>query len=465
MAGLSAAFHLTRAGVACEIHEASARLGGRMFSLMHFNADDMSAELGGEFVDTNHEDLLQLCKFFGIPVDSVDSEGSGLCKNIYYLRDSSGHPTSYRFDKEATKMMQLFDRQYKKDFAKAGTAEGVQYFDSKTLAEYLNGYRNRIDPWFLELLRIAYVGECGLEANEQSALLLVQTLEPDVSNGFKIYGDSDQAFRIRGGNINLISALENWLQNQAVVINKRSPLESISESTDKLHLKFGGETNKAIAAHRVICTIPFSVLKNIYGVEDLQMSGLKQACINEMVYGTNSKIIQGYQKRYWRFGSTDGKSKVPASNGMVYSNLFSQNIWETHHDIPELQIQPQSGILTSFLGGKDGASLTLSVDAAKNLLATEQIFPGIMAHSNSAQCSAMNWLRHPLNLGSYASARPHQLSRFGSIGGQVELSGKLYFAGEHVATKFQGFMNGACLSGRIAAEALVQTSARRKKTS
>ncbi|MGZ3744851.1 MAG: FAD-dependent oxidoreductase, partial [Pseudobdellovibrionaceae bacterium] len=187
IAGLSAAFHLTRAGIACQIREASGRVGGRMFSLLHFNSEDLSCELGGEYVDTNHEDLLRLCQFFNIPVDRVDSGGPDLVKNIYYITDSSGKPTPYHFDKDAISMMRIFDRQYKKDFKKASTPEGAKHFDSKTLAEYLAGYRGKVDGWFLEMLRIAYVSEMGLEADEQSALLLLLTLDPNVSKSFNLF--------------------------------------------------------------------------------------------------------------------------------------------------------------------------------------------------------------------------------------------------------------------------------------
>src|SRR5262249_10470976 len=49
-AGLTAAYRLDKAGVRCEIFEASARTGGRMFTKHDFNQDGMFCELGGELV-------------------------------------------------------------------------------------------------------------------------------------------------------------------------------------------------------------------------------------------------------------------------------------------------------------------------------------------------------------------------------------------------------------------------------
>ena len=54
IAGLTAAYRLQKAGVPCEIFEASDRTGGRMFTRYDFNKDGMFCELGGELVDTDH---------------------------------------------------------------------------------------------------------------------------------------------------------------------------------------------------------------------------------------------------------------------------------------------------------------------------------------------------------------------------------------------------------------------------
>jgi hypothetical protein len=62
VAGLTAAYRLLQAGVPCEIFEGSERTGGRILTKYDFNKDGMFCELGGELVDTNHEDLIALAR-------------------------------------------------------------------------------------------------------------------------------------------------------------------------------------------------------------------------------------------------------------------------------------------------------------------------------------------------------------------------------------------------------------------
>lgn len=457
IAGLSAAFHLARAGVACDVYEAAPRLGGRMFTHENLGADRQSCELGAEYLDSNHEDLLTLCRFFGIPVDPVDVGTQGLARNLYCIVDA-GDKLAYRTDQDAIRAMRAFDRQYRADYRRAATLQGAKAFDSLTLAEYLARYRNQVDAWFLEMLRVAYVGEMGVEADEQSALLFVTTLDPDTSQGFKLYGDSDQTLRIRNGNRRLIAALETWLTRQGVRIHLSTPLEAITATTDRVQLRFSGGDRATLLASRVICTLPFSVLRQVEGFAQLPLDPRKRACIQGMTYGTNAKFMQGYRARLWRQGASAGDVRVPPSNGLAYTNLFVQNLWETHFDLPAPLQNPKSGILTAFLGGRDGARLA-HADRDKILAATDRIYPGTRALADASAVATFNWTRNPLSLGSYWSPRPGEITRFRAVVGLPDLDGKLLFAGEHTAPEFTGFMNGACLTGRLAAEAILKRPA------
>ncbi len=62
IAGLTAAYRLMQAGVPCEIFEGSDRTGGRVLTKTDFNKDGMFCELGGELVDSNHDDLIALAR-------------------------------------------------------------------------------------------------------------------------------------------------------------------------------------------------------------------------------------------------------------------------------------------------------------------------------------------------------------------------------------------------------------------
>src|SRR5574341_2203542 len=72
IAGLNAAWHLRKAGIRAAIYEGSPRTGGRMFSRHNVMAQGLTTEFGGEFIDSDHEDMLGLVKEFGLPLIDTD---------------------------------------------------------------------------------------------------------------------------------------------------------------------------------------------------------------------------------------------------------------------------------------------------------------------------------------------------------------------------------------------------------
>ena len=83
VAGLTAAYRLTRAGVPCEIFEASNRTGGRMFTRHDFNKEGMFCELGGELVDSNHADLIALAGELGVGIQELKGVDKGV--DLYFF--------------------------------------------------------------------------------------------------------------------------------------------------------------------------------------------------------------------------------------------------------------------------------------------------------------------------------------------------------------------------------------------
>ncbi|MBL7542507.1 MAG: FAD-dependent oxidoreductase [Bdellovibrionaceae bacterium] len=449
IAGLTAAYYLTQASVPCVVYEASSRIGGRMFTLKGFNREDMVCELGGELVDSNHEDLLSLCTHLDIAVDDFAPGDVGLVDSLYYFRKK------YYTDKELLPLFKPFAARLKRDRQMLKDPQVARKMDRISLDAYLDRFTD-VETWVVDLIRMAYVGEMGLDAAEQSCLGLIYMIETDVAKGFHIYGDSDESKKIRGGNISLVQKLENTLRTHGVEIHLQQPVLKLQELSSGLKITFGkDEATHEVLAKRTICTIPFSILRDIEGVSQLSLSPLKKKYIREVSYGTNSKLMIGYQKRIWRQGIQKGSRLIPASNGMVYSDLDVQNIWETSR----IQIG-SSGILTSFSGGYKGAQLMLD-SLNSNIDLVNQIFP-MTKNLHDGNHAMMNWSKMPYVRGSYSSASVGQMTEFADLQWTPERSDSLIFAGEHVADRFQGFMNGACRSGKKAAEWVIQNTSVKK---
>ena len=73
LAGLTAAYWLTRVGVGVTVYEARDRVGGRCWSARDFEGGQV-AEHGGEFVDTRHVHLSMLAEELGLELDDLWAE-------------------------------------------------------------------------------------------------------------------------------------------------------------------------------------------------------------------------------------------------------------------------------------------------------------------------------------------------------------------------------------------------------
>jgi monoamine oxidase len=187
--------------------------------------------------------------------------------------------------------------------------------------------------------------------------------------------------------------------------------------------------------------LPFTLLRDV--AIDVPLPAHKRRAIDALSYGTNAKLMIGYASRVWR---------TLGANGATMSDLAYQTTWETSR-----KQGGTHGVLTNFTGGAHGVAIgqgspRMQADAATANL--ERLFPGITAaRGEDAREVRFHWPSHPWSRGSYACFGPGDWSTLrGAIG---EPAGPLFFAGEHCALEAQGFMEGGCESGELAAEAVL----------
>ena len=218
------------------------------------------------------------------------------------------------------------------------------------MAQYLAESGKGVEKWVMDLLRVAYTIEYGREADEQSSLNLITILKADTSEGFKIFGESDESKRIKGGSSSLPNALARALEGK-VKINQRHRLVKIAQNGSNLSLSFETEGGtKAVKFARAICALPFTMLRQVEGIKALGLSRKKQEAIAQLGYGNNAKVMYGFTERWWR----NPAAKLPArSNGSILTDLPLQCTWETSRGQAGV-----SGILTNFLGGAGAKHFT-----------------------------------------------------------------------------------------------------------
>lgn len=455
LAGLTTAYALMRRGVDCVIYEASERLGGRVFTQYGFNKNQQFCELGGELVDSNHAPLIGLCEQLGLSLQRLDVEDGDLESEYYFINGRF-----YKEDQVADAYTPLEEKitadikTIQSELAPLGAntpnylSPTYQAIDQLTVAQYLETIEDELEPWFKAILEAAYVSEFGLALEEQSALNLVLMLgDLPSDSGFKLYGESDELFRIQGGNSQLVKALLEKIYS-SVPIHYGHCLEKITDNGTKFVLQFSQSYGVTLAkrASRVVLALPFTTLRQVEGVSDLELTPKKLSAIQTLGYGTNSKLMMNFNSRFWR----DKKQVNRPNAGEIYTDLPSQNFWETSR----LQ-KGQMGILTHFCGGVVGKAMGGSAveEALKDLKA---IYGKRAIEDNLASGhKQMNWFKNQFSQGSYSCLTLGQYAPFYGQLSQPEIGQRLIFAGEQVANDFPSYMCGAVESGLKAAQQVV----------
>jgi monoamine oxidase len=451
VAGLTSAYRLQAAGVKPVVFEASNRWGGRMFTQYDFY-NGMFVELGGEFVDSNHEALQKLANEVGIEMQDLTTEGG---EDLYFFKGQFHTPKDMVDPKTQTGAFAPIAKQIAEDAAKLLDKEEnwtdyAHELDKMSLKAYLKQFRGKTDDWAIDLLDVAYNIEMGLLTEDLSSLAMVDFIITDMSKPFQIFGESDEVFRIKGGSSALINALVASLKDKAD-LQLGHTLSELDTKDGKIVVGLdapGGAKSESFDA--VILTLPFTKLRQVEGLERLELGEEKLKCIRELGYGQNAKIMNGTTSRVWR--SPDSGLPAP-SNGLFYSDLGFQNLYDTSRAQPG-----DAGIITNFIGVKAGLN-----DAKSALDAFRADLPKMskkMAESlDPSAVTSFFWATYPYTLGSYATPKPGQYTTFFDVAAEPALDGRLQFAGDHTSPDYFGFMNAGVESGDRAAAALIEAMA------
>jgi len=450
-AGLGCANELLRYGIAATIHEASDRIGGRCWSLggefpgpVEFPGQVV--ERGGELIDTTHGTLKGWARELDLELETV-IRGPG---EVFYRFGGQ----SYAED-AVVEEFRVFVDAMRDDLRRIGepTADAFTdddaLFDRMSLAEYLEA--RGAGPVVRAALDVAYEIEFGLETSEQSALNLLLFMHADRRSRFQPFGIwSDERYHVRGGNQAIARGLADRLSGQ---IHTGRRLERVERRTDgKVALTLReGRRSIEVVHDAVVLALPFSVLREVELSDSLELPAWKRTAIEELRYGTNAKNMVGFVGPYWLSVGCSGAS---------YSDLPNhQATWETNPS----QATAAHAVLTDYSGGTRGASLDPrrpSQEAARFVADLQQVVPGATsAVATKADGSILAHLEHwpssPYVRGSYTCNHPGYFTTIAD--NEAKPVGNLLFAGEHTSSfyEWQGFMEGAALSGLRAAGEIV----------
>jgi monoamine oxidase len=458
MAGLNCANHLLGKGINYRIFEASRRLGGRI--LTHYNDAlqlGIFPEFGGDFIDSNHSDMLALASEFKLELIDLEEECrlNKLTKDVYFFQKKR------RSEREIISEFKKIAATIAKDRDALGenydTPEAIA-FDQMPLSDYIASLK--CAGWLKDLFNAAFVAEYGLDCTEQSTLNFLGLIDTDTESGFKVFGESDERYRIRGGNSKIIQHLTEKVGEDHIETHREAV--AISED-DKGVYTITFRDGKTVVAKSVVCTIPFIILREL----KLNVRGLSEAklkCIRELGYGTNTKLVLGYAGTPW------SNAKNKAMGYLFHPEII--NGWDSSYNKTEGNT---NGAYVCYFGGKYSSDLKQRADKSEIAPPThswntalpnesvshfvnelEKVFPKSKKEFLNKHVF-VNWLDFPFAKSSYSCYKTGQWTTLAGL--EMEPAGKLFFAGEHCSEEFQGFMNGAAETGRRAAASVLQALA------
>ena len=429
VAGLHCAYVLKQAGIEASIYEAADRIGGRMFTKADLLNPGQTVELGGEFIDTGHTDILNLCKEFDLQLLDMQAD-PGLIDTAYWFSDR------HYSDREVLDALKPYVERMAADAALLeldATDERLVKLDKTSISAYLS--QLGISGWFRALLEVAFVTEFGLDADQQSACNMLCLIGLNTTTArWEAFGESDERYKVKGGNQRVVDELAKRLEGQVETARK---LVGMRQTGGVYTLTFLNQ--KEVKADHVVLTMPFTLLREVALEIDLPQE--KRRAIDELGYGMNAKVILGTSERPWR---------KQGYAGGIFSDAGFQLAWDNARMQPGL-----SAGITLYSGGAQGleagkGSPREQVD--RLLPGLEKAFPGVdWAHNGKV--FRMHWPTHAFTKASYACYRPGQWTTIS--GNEITSVGNLHFAGEHCSSDFQGYMNGGAETGRVAAESIL----------
>ena len=436
IAGLVAGFELKRQGHDVLILEAQNRVGGRVHTIRDF-APGLYAEAGAMRIPRVHDLTLAYCDLFGLELRPFVM---GNPKTLVYINgqrltvaEADEHPDQLPFD--------LADHEQGKTWTELwneATSEFRQQYEAggvESLDDLLHAYDQYSTREFLAMRGFSegaielYAVMSFRESNMNAAV--VEQLREVVGRSF------EEMQEIVGGMDLLPDAFYRQVSEN---VRFGAEVTSLEQDTDKVTVNYRGPAGRfSVSGDYAICTIPFSVLRDIE-VHGHAFSRPKQKAIRELNYNASSKILFQVRRRFWEQedGIVGGTTTTDLPIRRICYPSFSDR-------------QDERGtLLASYTWGQDAlryGALRPEQAIEQALEDVAQIHPSITTDFEVG--AVHNWYDDPYARGAFALFEPEQQTRlYDSI---IEPEGRIHFAGEHTSL-YHAWIQGALESGIRAAK-------------
>jgi len=425
-AGLAAGLKLREIGHDVTILEARTRPGGRIHTLREPFADGLYAEAGAGRIPSTHALTLAYVERFKLALEPFWPESGA---EVYFWggvrqvvprggeADLSRLPVNFtRREREVGfgGLSQLYFGRVREEI-RALPEAGWPYPEFQR-------YKNTSYGQFLR--------EQG--ASNDAIAYLSQGFQDDSLLDFAHDAVSHAVpmmWKIRGGNDLLPRAMAQPLAER---IRYGADVRRIEQDASGVRVSFvAGGTQHVAAADRVICTIPFTVLRDI----EVQpaWNEAKAAAIRNLYLGPVARVFVRTRTRSWERQGLSGFATVDQP----------MELWSPTHNQPGTRGILMSYIYESLAREYSAQAPQTQIDRTIELF--ERVHPGIRADFEAA--TTWSWLNEPYSRGAFTVTRAGEFQHLAHV---ATPQGRVHFAGEH-ASPWPGWIQGALHSGLRAA--------------
>ncbi len=296
LAGLSAAYELTKAGHDVSVLEARTRPGGRVQTLRDPFPEGLYAEAGASRVPNHHHFTLKYTELFGLTLDSFEPPD---LTSVYYVRGkrikvTSGKNVEWPYELTAEERSLGLNGMRQKYIwsilGELGDVTNPDWPTPETLRKY--DQMNRSDFWRSQGASpdaVALLSLRGIDDQAETWSTLFMLRNQALNRKLERY------YKIRGGNDLLPKAFAARLLEK---IHYAVPVVRIEQSAQgvKAVLLRAGKYH-TLTGDYLICAVPFTVQKNIEVFPPFSVE--KQRAIEQLPYLSVSKIFLQSKTRFW----------------------------------------------------------------------------------------------------------------------------------------------------------------------
>ncbi|GIJ64029.1 FAD-dependent oxidoreductase [Virgisporangium aurantiacum] len=425
LAGLMAAWSLQTGGARVTVLEASRRLGGRVRS-DHGVTPGMVVEAGAELIGENHRTWIGLARRFGLDLVRVSTEDDYARRGLRVRTRLGPADLTDEQLRELERDLLRVRTQIARDASavdplRPWLSPGAAALDAKSLAQRLDelfGPVSSVARTYFEF--VAENDQCAPVAR-QSYLGYLAAVRAHMLPGDPLaYWTRIETHRCKGGNEQLVTHLAKRLPD----IRKNTPVTWLEIGTRSVRVGFGTATAEDF--DYVVLAGPPTTWPRVHAGVPFRPADYT------MSHGPAVKFLSAVRRPFW-----EDTRLAPSA---LWDRLGS--VWEG----TDKQTGGTAACLSVYSGGR------LVRDPAAYRARLEELYPGYRA--NGPTTTFVDWPSEPWIRTGYSVPAPGQVTTVARNLG-TPFQGRLIFAGEQASPGFFGYMEGALVSGVLAAYRIV----------